>query len=80
MKNNKTCNTFTSKESTWIHKPCIPGLFPIPTVHLKVDKRVQRDNFPGMHLNVSQENYSFGLFDLSFDSKLELPVEGSIYL
>ena len=31
---------------------CIPGLFPLPRVHLKVDQRVQRNNFPKIHLNV----------------------------
>ena len=37
------CNTFT---------PQIKGIFPLPRVHLKVDQRVQRNNFPGIHLNV----------------------------
>ena len=43
-----------SKRYTGIHKPCIPVLFLIPRVHLKVDQRVQRNNFPGIHLNVHQ--------------------------
>ena len=47
-----TLSHLRSKESTGIHKPCIPGLFPLPRVHLKVDQRVQRNNFPGIHLNV----------------------------
>ena len=38
-----TLSHLRSKESTGIHKPCIPGLFPIPRVHLKVDQRVQRN-------------------------------------
>ena len=78
-----TLSHFRSKESTGIHKPCIPDLFPIPRIHLKVDQRVQRNNFPGIHLNVQwytsrciPGSYSFKLFDL----KLELLVEGSIYL
>ena len=41
-------------EFTGIHKPCIPDLFPLPRVYLKVDQRVQRDNFPGIHLDVNQ--------------------------
>ena len=47
-----TLSHLRSKESTGIHKPCISGLFPLPRVHLKVDQRVQRNNFPGIHLNV----------------------------
>ena len=47
-----TLSHLRSKESTGIHKPCIPGLFPLPRVHLKVDQRVQRNNFPGIHPNV----------------------------
>ena len=42
------------KKSAGIHKPCIPGLFPIPGVHLKVDQRVQENSSPGIHLNVHQ--------------------------
>ena len=49
-----TLSHLRSKESTGIHKPCNPGLFPLPRVHLKVDQRVQRNNFPGIHLNVYQ--------------------------
>ena len=51
---NVTLSHLRSKESTGIHKPCIPALFPLPRVHLKVDQRVQRNNFPGVHLNVPQ--------------------------
>ena len=37
------------KESTGIHKQCIPWLFPLPSrVHLKIDQRVQRNKFPGL--------------------------------
>ena len=49
-----TLSHLRSKESTGIHKPCILGLFPLATVRLKVDQRVQRNNFPGIHLNVHQ--------------------------
>ena len=49
-----TLSHLRSKESIGIHKPCIPGLFPIPRVHLKLDQSVQRNNFPGIHLNVHQ--------------------------
>ena len=77
---NVTLSHFRSKELTGIHKPCIPGLFPLPRVHLKVNQRVQRNNFPGIHLNVSHESNSFELCDLSFDLKLELFVEDSVYL
>ena len=49
-----TLSLLKSKESIVIHKPCIPGLFPIPRVLLKVDQRVQKINFPGIHLNVHQ--------------------------
>ena len=59
-----TLSHFRSKESTGIHKPCIPA---IPRVHLKVDQSVQKNNSPRIHLNVSQESYSFEVFDLSFD-------------
>ena len=41
-----------SKQSTGIHKPCIPGLFLLAKVHLKIDQRVQRNNFAGIHLNI----------------------------
>ena len=34
----------------------------------------------GVCLNVSRENYSFKLFDLSFDLKIELLIDGSVYL
>ena len=71
-----TLSHFSSKESTGLHKPCIPGLFPIPRVPLKVDQSVQGNNFLGIHLNVSQQSYSFELFDL----KIELLLEGSVYL
>ena len=47
-----TLSHLRSKEFTGIHKPCIPGLFSLPRVHLKVDQRVQRNNFPRIHLNV----------------------------
>ena len=33
-----------------------------------------------VHLNVSWESYFFELFDLSFDLKLDLLVEGFVYL
>ena len=33
----------------------------------RVDQRVQRKDFPGIHLDVSQENLSFKFFDLPFD-------------
>ena len=36
--------------------------------------------YTGVHLNVSWEGYSFECFDLSFDLKLELVVEDSVYL
>ena len=36
--------------------------------------------YTGVHLDVSQENYSFELFDPSFDLKIEILVEGSVYL
>ena len=36
--------------------------------------------YTSVHLDVSQESYSFELFDLSYDLKLELLVEGSVYL
>ena len=60
------CNTLhlKPKESTGIHGLCIPGLFPMPRVHLKVDQRAQRNNLLGMHLNVSWDSYFFELFDL----------------
>ena len=75
-----TLSHLGSKKFTGIHKLCIPGLFPIPRVHLKVDQIVQRNNSPRIHLNVSQESYSFKLFDLSFGLKLEDFAEGSVYL
>ena len=79
-----TLSHLRSKESTGIYKPCIPGLFPISRVHLKVDQRVQRNNFPRIHLNVNQctsECISGKLlFDQSFDLKIELLLEGSVYL
>ena len=79
-----TLSHLRSKESSGIHKPCIPGLIPLPRVHLKVDQGVQRNNFPGIHLNVhrdvSRESYSFELFDPSFDLKIEILVEASVYL
>ena len=49
-----TLSHLRTKESTGIHKPCIPGLFPIPRVHLKVDQTLQGNNSPRMHLNVQQ--------------------------
>ena len=49
-----TLSHLISKESTGIHKSCYSGLFPIPRVHLKVDQRVQGNNFPEIHLNVHQ--------------------------
>ena len=33
----------------------------------RVDQRVQRKDFPGIHLDVSRENLSFEFFDLPFD-------------
>ena len=36
--------------------------------------------YTSVHLNVSQESHSFEPFDLSFDLKLELLVESSVYL
>ena len=37
--------------------------------------------YTGVHLDVSLKSYSFELFDLSFDLKLELLlVEGSVYI
>ena len=36
--------------------------------------------YTGVHLDVSRESYSFELFDPSFDLKIEIFVEGSIYL
>ena len=33
-----------------------------------------------VYLDVSQESYSFELFDLSFDLKIDVLVEGSVYL
>ena len=47
-----TLSHLRSKESTGIYEPGIPGLFPLPRVHLRVDQRVQRNNFPRIHLNV----------------------------
>ena len=36
--------------------------------------------YTGVHLDVSWESYSFELFDPSFDLKIEILVEGSVYL
>ena len=36
--------------------------------------------YTGVHLDVSWESYSFELFDLSFDLKIELLVKGPVYL
>ena len=36
-------------------------------INQKVDQRVQRKDFPRLHLDVSQENLSFDFFDLPFD-------------
>ena len=36
--------------------------------------------YTGVHLDVSRESYSFELFDLSFDPKIEILAEGSVYL
>ena len=33
----------------------------------KADQRIQRKDFPGIHLDVSRENLSFEFFDLPFD-------------
>ena len=33
----------------------------------RIDQRVQRKDFPGIHLDVSWENLSFEFFDLPFD-------------
>ena len=39
-----TLSHLRSKESTGIHKPCIPGLFSLPRVHLKDSKeKLSRD-------------------------------------
>ena len=35
--------------------------------------------YTGVHLDVSRESYSFELFDLSFDLKIEILVEDYIY-
>ena len=36
--------------------------------------------YTSVYLSVSQESYSFELFDQSFDLKIELLLEGSVYL
>ena len=36
--------------------------------------------YTSVHLDVSRESYSFELFDLSFDLKIEILVEGFVYL
>ena len=36
--------------------------------------------YTGVYLDVSRESYSFELFDPSFDLKIEILVEGSVYL
>ena len=36
--------------------------------------------YTGVHLDVSQESYFFELFDLSFDVKIEILLECSVYL
>ena len=36
--------------------------------------------YTGVHLDVSRESYSFELFDPSFDLKIEILFEGSVYL
>ena len=36
--------------------------------------------YTSVHLDVSRESYSFELLDPSFDLKIEILVEGSIYL
>ena len=69
LKSKGTCNTFTLqiKESTGIHKPCIPILLHIWVYTSVHDQRVQRKDFLGVHLDVAWENPSFELFDLPFD-------------
>ena len=53
-----TLSHLRSKESTGIHEPCIPIL-----LHdQRADQRVQRKDFPGIHLDPS-----FELFYLPFD-------------
>ena len=36
-------------------------------INQRLDQRVQRKDFPGIHLDVSRENLSFEFFDLPFD-------------
>ena len=36
--------------------------------------------YTGVHLDVSWESYSFEFFDMSFDLKIEILIEGFIYL
>ena len=36
-------------------------------INQRVDQRVQRKDFPRLHLDVSRENLSFEFFDLPFD-------------
>ena len=72
---NRRCNTFTP-QIKGIHKPCIPGLFPITRIHLKVDQRVQRNNSPRIHLNIHWCTYEcipgkLFLFDLKHDPLLK---------
>ena len=48
--------------------PYSPSHLVYTSVHdQKADQRVQRKDFPGVHLVVSRENLSFELFDLPFD-------------
>ena len=43
------CNTFTPQ----IKISHVPLVYFLPRVHLKVDQRVQKNNFPGVHLDES---------------------------
>ena len=48
--------------------PYSPSHLVYTSVHdQKADQRIQRKDFPGVHLDVSWENLSFELFDLPFD-------------
>ena len=48
--------------------PYSPSHLVYTSVHdQKADQRIQRKDFPGIHLDVHRENLSFELFDLPFD-------------
>ena len=36
--------------------------------------------YTDVHLDASWESYSFEIFDLSFDPKIEILIEGYVYL